>query len=135
MGAGACKEPASHRPIVVRPHPGDKDAKRYLSSIKTPGWKISVNESILGDFRNAHAVVVYNSTPGVAASIEGIPAFITDPNPKISQAYDVGNYELRLIENPELKERQSWIEKLSMCHWHFEELSNGSAWKHMRQYI
>lgn len=124
------------RPIVVRGHPGDKEAKRYLGSIRQNMWTLSnsQSESIMEDLANAHAVVTYNSTPGVAASIEGIPAFITDPYPNTSQAFEVGNYDLSKIETPELKERQAWIEKLSMCHWKFDEISNGSAWQHFKQY-
>lgn len=122
------------RPIIVRGHPGDKHARRYLN-IKTKDFRVSTNEHISDDFKNAWAVVVYNSTPGVAATIEGIPAFITDPNPRISQAFGVANTNLSLIENPNVFERQDWIERLSMCHWNFNELSNGTAWKHMRKYI
>jgi hypothetical protein len=124
----------SNRPIIVRGHPGDKTAATYLKS-KAGRYSVSTNDYILQDFANAWAVVTYNSTPGVAASIEGIPAFVTDSVPQTSQAYTVANYTLSDIENPELKERQQWIEKLSMCHWKFEELSNGSAWQHMRKYI
>jgi hypothetical protein len=124
----------SDRPIVVRGHPGDKEAKKYLKS-KPERYTISNNENILDDFKNAWAVITYNSTPGVAASIEGIPAFVTDPSPQTSQAYPVANYDLRRIENPEFKERQDWIERLSMCHWHFGELTNGSAWMHIKKYI
>jgi hypothetical protein len=124
----------SDRPIIVRGHPGDKMAASYLRS-KPGRYTVSTNEHILQDFANAWAVITYNSTPGVAAAIEGIPAFITDPVPQTSQAYPVGNYDLSYIENPELKDRQQWIERLSMCHWHFGELSNGSAWQHMRNFI
>jgi hypothetical protein len=124
----------SNRPIVVRGHPGDKTAATYLKS-KPGRYTVSTNEHILQDFVNAWAVVTYNSTPGVAASIEGIPAFVTDSVPQTSQAYPVSNYTLSNIENPELKERKCWIEKLSMCHWKFEELSNGSAWEHIRKFL
>jgi hypothetical protein len=121
------------RPIVVRSHPGDKSAGIYLKA--NGHYSISTNEHILDDFKNAWAVVTYNSTPGVAASIEGVPAFVTDPIPQTSQAYAVANYDLSKLETPDLKERQKWIEKLAMCHWHFGELENGSAWSHMRQFI
>jgi hypothetical protein len=122
------------RPIIVRGHPGDKSSNTYLKSI--PGkYSISTHESILDDFKNAWAVITYNSTPGVAASIEGIPAFITDPIPQTSQAYPVANYDLSKIEMPEFKDRQQWIERLSMCHWKFEELESGAAWQHMRKFI
>jgi hypothetical protein len=124
----------SNRPIVVRGHPGDNTTATYLKS-KPGRYTVSTNKHILQDFTNAWTVVTYNSTPGVAASIEGIPAFVTDPVPQTSQAYAVSNYTLSNIENPELKERQQWIEKLAMCHWKFEELSNGSAWQHMKKFI
>lgn len=124
----------SDRPIIVRGHPGDKNANTYLTNNKS-AWKISFNKKIKDDFKNAWAVITHNSSPGVAGAIEGIPVFVTDPNPRISQACEVANTDLSLIENPKIFERQQWVEKLSMCHWKFEELSNGSAWKHMRNYV
>jgi hypothetical protein len=124
----------SDRPIIVRGHPGDKNAKRYLTQSNVD-WTLSTNEKINQDFKNAWATITYNSSPGVASAIEGIPLFVTDNTPKISQAFDVANTDLSQIENPKMFERQHWIEKLSMSHWKFEEISNGSAWKHMRNFI
>ena len=120
------------RPIIVRGHPGDKKSSIYLSN---RGWKLSTNKSILQDFQKCHAVITYNSSPGVAAAIEGIPVFVTDPNPQISQAFGVANTDLANIENPVFLDRQHWIEKIAMCHWNFNELSNGEAWAHMRKYL
>jgi len=124
----------SDRPIIVRGHPGDKDAAKYLTQ-KNVDWSLSKNEKIKQDFNNAWATVTYNSSPGVASAIEGIPLFVTDPNARVSQAYDVANTDLSQIENPQIFDRQQWIERLSMSHWKFEELSNGSAWKHMKEHI
>lgn len=126
----------SDRPIVVRAHPGDKKAERYLNiRFKQKGVRLSTNQHILQDFVNCWAVVTYNSSPGVAAAIEGIPVFVTDPNPQVSQAFDIAQTELRKIDRPNLKDRQAWIEKISMCHWNFDELKSGEAWRHIRQYI
>ena len=122
------------RPIVVRGHPGDKNAINYLSQHGVD-WNLSRKEKITDDFKNAWATITYNSSPGVASAIEGIPTFVTDPNPKVSQAHLVANTNLADIENPKMFERQDWVEQLSMCHWKFEELSNGSAWAHMRNYV
>lgn len=124
----------SDRPIIVRGHPGDQNAKKYLSQ-QGVDWSLSNHEKITQDFNNAWATITYNSSPGVASAIEGIPVFVTDPNPAVSQAYDVANTNLADIENPKTFERQNWIERLSMCHWKFEELSDGSAWTHMRNYV
>lgn len=118
------------RPIRIRAHPGDKSAAQYLA-----GRDISTNKELADDLHNAWAVITYNSTPAVAASIEGIPAFITDPTPQNSQAYGVANTQLHMIENPVLSDRQPWVERLSMCHWSRDELSSGAAWQHFRQYV
>ena len=122
------------RPIIVRGHPGDKNARNYLAQ-KGVDWKLSSNEKIIDDFKNAWATITYNSSPGVASAIEGVPVFVTDPNARVSQAFDVANINLSNIENPKTFDRQPWVEKLSMCHWKFEEISNGSAWAHIRNYI
>lgn len=123
----------SDRPIVVRAHPGDKSALRYLPSI-AKGVKIS-NAPIMHDFQNAWATVTYNSSPGVASAIEGIPVFVTDPNPKDSQAYDVCNTDLQFIERPNMPDREKWIQEISMCHFNFRDLAQGKAWKVIKDYI
>lgn len=120
------------RPIIVRGHPGDKNARKYLDKKK---YKVSLNPKLTQDLRNAWATITYNSSPGVASAIEGVPTFVTDPNPQISQAYAVSNTDLSQIEKPQFFERQEWVEKLAMCHWKFQELSDGSAWRHMRNYV
>jgi hypothetical protein len=124
----------SNRQIVVRAHPGDRRASQYLK-LNHPNVKISSNQNILDDFTNAWAVITYNSSPGVAAAIEGIAVFVTDPDPKISQAYDVCNTDLAMIENPLRPERQQWIEKISMCHFNFNDLKSGIAWNIIKDYL
>jgi hypothetical protein len=124
----------SNRPIIVRPHPGDKKIMNILK-IKYKNVSLSNNPNLLDDLRNAWVTVVYNSSPSVASIIEGVPTFITDPEPKHSQSYLVANTDLNLVENPILHERQSWIEKLAMCHWNFDELRSGEAWKFFKSFL
>ena len=123
----------SKRPIRVRAHPGDKKAKNYLTA--DPRWQISTLPGLTDDLWCAWAVVTYNSSPGVAGAIEGIPVFVTDPVPQNSQAFPVANTDLSQIENPKTFDRQAWLERLAMSHWNFDELSNGSVWKHIRKYV
>lgn len=122
------------RPIIVRTHPGDKKIKSILK-INHKNVHLSTNERLIDDLRNAWATVVYNSSPSVASTIEGIPAFVTDTVPQHSQTYDVANTDLTRLENPEMPDRQAWIEKISMCHWKFEELRSGEAWQFFRKYV
>jgi hypothetical protein len=124
----------SDRPILVRGHPGDKKVKTYLK-INQPNVTVSTSASIINDFANAWATVTYNSSPGVASAIEGIPVFVTDPTPQKSQAFDVCNSSLNTIENPIMPERQSWIEKIAMSHFCFNDLQNGVAWNIIKDYL
>lgn len=124
----------SDRPIVVRAHPGDKKSRNYLR-LNYPNVTISNKPSILDDLHKCWATVTYNSSPGVASAIEGIPVFVTDPTPQISQAFDVANTDLSNIENPMMPERQLWIEKTSMSHYNFNDLKSGKAWAVIKEYI
>lgn len=122
------------RPVVIRTHPGDKRAQQYVRTAPK-GVTISTNNSILQDFENCWACVTYNSSPGVAAAIEGIPVFVTDKKSRRSQACDVANLQLRNIDQPETFERQQWIEKIAMSHYNFEDLQNGTAWNTIKEYL
>ena len=97
------------RQIVVRTHPGDKKIKSILK-IYGKGVHLSVNERLSDDLRNAWATIVYNSSPSVASIIEGVPAFVTDSVPQHSQTFGVANTDLSRLENPEMPDRQAWIE-------------------------
>jgi len=126
----------SDRPIVVRTHPGDnKRAQQYIKQLKDTSVTVSHNPSIIDDLKGAWACVTYNSSPGVASAIEGIPVFVTDPAPQVSQAYDVANTDLSMIENPSMPERQQWIEKIAMCHFNFDDLKKGVAWNIIKEYL
>jgi hypothetical protein len=124
----------SDRPIVVRKHPGDKKFTQLLK-INHRNVTISNTVSLVHDLRQAWATVVYNSSPSVASVIEGVPVFITDPTPEVSQSHAVANTDINMIETPKLLDRQDWIERLSMCHWNFDELRSGEAWQFFRKYI
>ena len=124
----------SNRPIIVRAHPGDKKIKSILK-INHKNVFLSTKEKLTDDLIGAWATVVYNSSPSVASAIEGVPVFLTDPQPKNSQSFDIANIDISNIENPVLLDRQHWIEQLSMCHWKFDELKSGKAWNFFKRYI
>jgi hypothetical protein len=128
------RQHSKKRPIVVRAHPGDKKIKSILK-INHKNVTLSTNERLVDDLRGAWATVVYNSSPSVASLIEGVPVFLTDPHPEYSQTHRVANIDISKIESPEMFERQQWIERLSMCHWNFDELRSGEAWQFFKRYI
>ena len=124
----------SNRPIVVRAHPGDKKIKSILK-INHKNVSLSTKENLVDDLKGAWATVVYNSSPSVASIIEGVPAFLTDSIPQHSQSFNVANTDISNIENPVMLDRQAWVERLSMCHWNFDELKSGEAWQFFKKYI
>lgn len=128
----------SDRPIIIRPHPKDKGAlTSYIPELKNiykgkDSIKVSVNRPLEEDLQNAWAVVNHNSSSIVGPLIMGYHAFITDPDK--SQCKEVANLDFSKLESPEEFDRQKWLERISMCHWKFSELEDGSAWRHMRNY-
>jgi hypothetical protein len=128
------------RPIVIRAHPGDKASREYLDPrnpkcrIKfSKAVRLSTNVNLVDDLKNCWAAVNYNSSPVVGAAMEGIPIFVMDI--ARSQCAEIANTDLSQIENPQLPDRQQWVERLSMFHWNFDELKSGECWNHMRQFI
>ena len=128
----------SDRTIVVRPHPGDKKAVQYLSHrynriSNLPNVKLSpFDRPLEEDLHKCWAVVNHNSSSIVGPIIQGYHAFATDPEK--SQCKEVVNTNLKNIETPKEFDRQRWLERISMFHWKFTELEDGSCWRHMRNY-
>lgn len=123
------------RPIRIRFHPGDKkvlDHKRAIARYRLPGVSISHYENILQDFINCHAVISYNSSPAIAAAIEGIPIFVLDP--KRSQAAPVAHTNLDDIEKIQHFDRDNWLNSMAQMHWTLSELKDGTAWRHLRKW-
>jgi hypothetical protein len=129
----------SDRPIIIRAHPGDRQAKNYLhtrtSRLKNlKNVRISLPDTTLSaDLSNAWAVVNHNSSAVVGPIIQGYYSFVTDPQK--SQCAEVSNTNLSLIETPSQFDRQRWLERISMFHWKFSELEDGKCWSHMRNYV
>jgi hypothetical protein len=126
----------SDRPIIIRWHPGDwKSYPVYEALLKQYNATISPQERhITEDLVNCWALVCHNSTPSSVASIEGIPAFITD-DPGYCQAGDIANLDFSKLETPIMPDRLEWIKKLSQCHWSFDDTRSGRCWAHMRNYV
>jgi hypothetical protein len=124
----------SDRPILLRTHPGDKSVNNYMQDLlKIPNIKISkIGTSLEKDLKDAWCVVNHNSSSIVGPIIMGYPAFITD-SPR-SQCKDVSHSDFSKIESPREFDRDLWVKRLSMFHWKFSELEDGSCWRHMRNY-
>jgi hypothetical protein len=126
----------THRPIVIRMHPGDGKRftqieilkKRYDSSIT-----VSENPHILQDLKDCWCTVGYNSTPNVVSLIEGVPSIITDPANSWSNG--ISGSMLNTIERPYMPDREEWIHRIANIHWSNDEVRSGKLWSHIRDYI
>tara|TARA_B110000503_G_scaffold124993_1_gene192112 strand:- start:100 stop:1041 length:942 start_codon:yes stop_codon:yes gene_type:complete len=129
----------SDRTIVIRSHPGDKKAQQYFTGrfnriSNLPNVKLSEFGTPLEvDLNKAWAVVNHNSSSIVGPIIQGYHAFCTDPEK--SQCAEVTHHNFQDIETPKEFDRQQWLERISMFHWKFSELEDGTAWRHMRNYV
>jgi hypothetical protein len=120
----------SARPIIVRKHPWDRRQEHLKFSNQ---YTVSASPSLIDDLKNCWATVTYNSSPGIASLIYGVPVFVTDIEPKQSQTWPICNTDLRSIENPLMHDRTDWINKISQSHWNDDEVVNGQAWKFIRE--
>jgi hypothetical protein len=120
----------SSRPIIVRKHPGDRRQDHLQFSNQ---YTISATPKLADDLQNCWATVTYNSSPGIASLIYGVPVFVTDTEPKQSQTWPACNTDLKLLDNPIMHDRTDWINKISQSHWNDDEVANGTAWQFIRE--
>lgn len=122
--------------IIIRGHPGDKSAPAYLKdntfahhkNVVVSRWGTPLER----DLQKAWAVVNHNSSSVVGPIIMGYHAFVTDPQK--SQCAEVANTDLSKILSPDEFDREKWLQRISMFHWKFSELQDGTCWNHMRSY-
>ena len=118
-------------PIYWRPHPRypvqyvEQDFKNVIRQNPT---KI---EDTYDDYdfnvRDAWATVCYSSNPGPHSIIAGIPAFVGES----SLAFDVGNNNLHNIMNPNMPDRQQWLNDYAHTEYTLDEISAGIPLKNL----
>ena len=106
--------------------------------IHTGEWQfknveISGAKDIRDEFAHAHAVVGHNSSPTVASVIEGIPTLVTDPDR--AQSKDVALQSWEELERLRPFDREPWIQRIAQTHWTLDEVKEGIAWEHLRNYV
>ena len=126
----------SHRPIMIRMHPGDGTRLKQMERLKKRYGKsisFSEHENIRDALKDCWCCVGYASTPNVVSAIEGVPVYVEEPNK--SWAKDVCFTDLSLIENPPLLDRSEWIHKIANIHWSNDEVKYGKLWLAIKTYI
>lgn len=126
------------RPIRVRMHPLRQE--QQLDILNKFDIDISTNtqgaglleggDGLYEDFRNAYAVVGFNSNALTESICEGIPTFSMCAS---SMAWDCSNKDLKDIENPTMYDRTQWLNNLGYCQWREDEIARGDPWEHLRK--
>lgn len=134
------------RPIVIRPHPRNLDrgvaiTKKIISQCGFTNVSMSENltvgefvnqggEALEQDFKQAYAVITYNSLSGVEAVCRGIPTFALDSG---SMVWPITHHDLDKIENLDYTiDRTEWQNKIAYTMWDRSEVELGEAWAHLK---
>ena len=124
------------RPILIRSHRHAGNSPQLIEDLKNLDDIMLEHKdithtrlgetSIYDDLKNAWACVVYTSTSGAVAMMEGIPMFSTH-EACFSHKWSAG--KLSDIEKPILKDRTYYITHYANAHWNLEELRQGLYWE------
>lgn len=121
------------RKIVIRPHPRcpiiavEHKFKNVIKQM--PIKQVGTYDDYDIPFDNAHAVISWTSNPGIRAVINGYPVF-TGP---ASLAFPVANHNLADIENPQLFDRQQWLNDIAWTEFTIQEIAQGLPFKHLTE--
>jgi hypothetical protein len=120
-------------PIVVRPHPRCNlpDLERQYKNVyrQDPQRIEGTYDDFNINFSNVRYTVSWSSNPGIHSIIGGVPAFVSP----YSLAFDVACPHLLMVNNPNMPDRQQWINDLAWTEYTVEEISNGLPISRLRQ--
>lgn len=128
------------RKILIRPHLHtaklnymqfvSKFKNVEISTIFKNRTKLEGGLSLEHDFKDAWAVVGYNSNCLVESTLEGIPTF---PMSEESVVWDISNQNIKDIESPKKNiDRTQWCYDAAYMIWTKKEIANGTAWNHLK---
>ena len=129
------------RPILIRSHNHVKVNENLEEDRKNLDWIMNnvkdVRHTSLGisdiddDLNNAWATVVFTTTSGAVSLLKGIPTFTLHP---ACFFHKFGSGNLSNIENPELPNRDDFLNHYANAHWSQKEMEDGTMFeKFMRQ--
>ena len=114
---------STDRPITVRPHPRCKLALKNLP----PGVSVEIPNKLPNTYDSfdmhydCHALVNYNSGPGIQAAIAGVRPVVDNT----SLAYPVG-IGFADIEQPYTQDRATWLAQICHTEYTVDELRRGT---------
>lgn len=107
------------RPLIYRPKPSWKDAKRIKPAQFSTG-----SETIADVLQGAWALVTHGSNASFEAALLGIPSIVLGDG----VAAPVSSRSLDEIDDPLLSKREQWLANLAYHQWTEAEMRSGEAW-------
>lgn len=78
---------------------------------------------------NYWALVARTSGIATKSVLDGIPTYVTYPK---NHVYDIVEHTFQNIENPVEPDLSDWLSKIAYTTWTFEELQDGTMWRHFK---
>lgn len=118
-------------PIIFRPHPRCKlehIERQYKNVYRQEPQKIAnTYDDYDMNFDNIKFTVSWSSNPGIHSIINGVPAF-TGP---YSLAFDVACPHLLMVDNPNMPDRQQWLNDYAWTEFTLSEIQSGLPLKRL----
>lgn len=113
-------------PIIYRPKPSWKDAKRIK------GAQFSTGAETIKDVLNgAWALVTHGSNACFEAALLGVPSIVLGDG----IAAPISSTDLEAVRDPQLGKRDQWLANLAYHQWTEEEFRSGEAFEHVGGWI
>ena len=131
------------RNIVIRQHKSS-GYPQYMSDFQKLSKFASDNKNItihspkfnfpelISEIKKSYAVVVFTSSAGAPAIIEGKPLYVFN---ETSHLAPMNCGDLNTIEKPNIPDRQQWLNDLGYAHWSLNEIRNGEYWTRVKDQI
>lgn len=129
------------RKIIIRSHKhfvytdklkeDQKNLNWILQNIKNVEHTSIEKTNLIDDLKNAWACVVYTSTSGAIAMMQGVPVFVTHPA-CFFRLYGSGG--IGQIENPMIPNRAMFMTYYVNSHWSLKEVEDGHYWEKFKKY-
>jgi len=118
-------------PIIFRPHPRCRlpEIERQYKNVyrQEPKQILGTYDDFDMTFDNIKYTVSWSSNPGIHSIINGVPAFVS-PH---SLAFDVACPHLLMVDDPQLSDRQQWLNDYAYTEWTLDEISQGIPLKYL----
>jgi len=120
--------------IKIRPHPGtmDKPWAQLIGRQQHVDIVDSTKHTLQQDVKGARAAVFYNSSSSVLSVLEGVPTFVSEES---AVTWDVANHNTRNINNPQMPDREQWLNNLCQAHWTIAQSRNGEIYQHFEPHL